>query len=175
MGKTGTARIIEGGRYINAHRASFAALFPADDPQLVIIVKVDRSRHQYFGGSVAAPVVRTMLNEALAARKIAIDRSRFVDRPAPVSTGPVDPGPAPNDDVVATVVRSWPPVPGEDPADQEATMPEVVGLTVRQAVLQLHQHEFQVSLKGTGDRIVRSSPARGQTLARGGKVVIWTN
>ncbi len=175
MGKTGTTRIIEGGRYINAHRASFAALFPADDPQLVIIVKVDRSRHQYFGGSVAAPVVRTMLNEALAARRIAIDRSRFVEPSVSLGTGSVSPTPDPADESVATVVRSWPPVASEESAEPGVEIPQVMGLTVRQAVLQLHRLGFRVSLKGTGDRIVQAAPAGGQTLTRGGKVIIWTN
>jgi len=175
MGKTGTTRIMEGGRYINAHRASFAALFPADDPQLVIILKVDRSRHQYFGGSVAAPVVRTMLNEALAARRIAIDRSRFVEPSVSASTGSVSPAPVSADESAVTVVRSWPPVAGVEPADPGAQIPQVMGLTVRQAVLQLHRRGFRVSLKGTGDRIVQVAPAGGQTLTRGGKVIIWTN
>ena len=175
MGKTGTTRIMEGGRYINAHRASFAALFPADDPQLVIIVKVDRSRHQYFGGSVAAPVVRTMLNEALAARRIAIDRSRFVEPSVSASTGSVSPAPVSADESAVTVVRSWPPVAGVEPADPGAQIPQVMGLTVRQAVLQLHRRGFRVSLKGTGERIVQVAPAGGQTLTRGGKVIIWTN
>ncbi|MEE8360760.1 MAG: penicillin-binding transpeptidase domain-containing protein [Gemmatimonadales bacterium] len=175
MGKTGTTRIMEGGRYINAHRASFAALFPADDPQLVIILKVDRSRHQYFGGSVAAPTVRTMLNEALAARRIAIDRSRFVEPSVSASTGSVSPAPVSADESAVTVVRSWPPVSGVEPADPGAQIPQVMGLTVRQAVLQLHRRGFRVSLKGTGDRIVQAAPAGGQTLTRGGKVIIWTN
>ncbi len=175
MGKTGTTRIMEGGRYINAHRASFAALFPADDPQLVIILKVDRSRHQYFGGSVAAPVVRTMLNEALAARRIAIDRSRFVEPSVSASTGSVSPAPVSADESAVTVIRSWPPVAGVEPADPGAQIPQVMGLTVRQAVLQLHRRGFRVSLKGTGDRIVQVAPAGGQTLTRGGKVIIWTN
>ena len=175
MGKTGTTRIMEGGKYINAHRASFAALFPADDPQLVIILKVDRSRHQYFGGSVAAPVVRTMLNEALAARRIAIDRSRLVEPSVSASTGSVSPAPVSADESAVTVVRSWPPVAGVEPADPGAQIPQVMGLTVRQAVLQLHRRGFRVSLKGTGDRIVQAAPAGGQTLTRGGKVIIWTN
>ncbi len=175
LGKTGTTRVIEGGRYINAHRASFAALFPADDPQLVIIVKVDRSRHQYFGGSVAAPVVRAMLNEALASRRIAIDRSRFIEPPVTTGNEATEAPSSPADEQVATVVRTWPPVASEEPVDPEADIPEIVGLTVRQAVLQLHRSGFRVSLEGTGDRIVQSAPAGGQTIPRGGKVIIWTN
>ena len=142
---------------------------------MVIIVKVDRSRHQYFGGSVAAPVVRTMLNEALASQRIAIDRSRFVELPVMEGIVLAEAPPSPADEQVATVVRNWPPVSGDEPIDSETEIPEVVGLTVRQAVLQLHRSGFRVSLKGTGDRIVQSAPASGVALAGGGKVIIWTN
>jgi len=174
MGKTGTARISEGGRYIAAHRASFAALFPTNDPQVVVIVKVDRSRYEYFGGSVAAPVVKNMLNEALAARRSAIDRSRLVQSDPEPDGG--DPAPVTVEERnVPIEARTWPPDTTQQPVEVELEIPEVVGLTVRQAVWQLHQDGFQVALKGKGTRIVQSSPARGATLARGRTVVIWTN
>jgi len=174
-GKTGTARISEGGRYINAHRASFVALFPAEDPQLVVVVKVDRSRHGYFGGSVAAPEVRNMLNEALAARRIAIDRTRLLPAPAGSANSAAGAGAARLAAAPRTVVRRWPPdslaaVPGPP-----TPVPAVVGMSPRQAVLHLHRAGFRVSLRGTGTRIVKSSPAGGARLAGGETVVAWTD
>ena len=56
------------------YTASFAAIFPADDPQLVVIVKIDNPKGSYYGGLTAAPVTRTMLQQALASRRVAIDR-----------------------------------------------------------------------------------------------------
>ena len=67
------------------HRLVCRALFPADDPQLVVIVKIDNPQGKYYGGLTAAPVTRTMLQQALASRRVAIDRSRFAD----VDTAPV--------------------------------------------------------------------------------------
>jgi cell division protein FtsI (penicillin-binding protein 3) len=55
-GKTGTARIAEDGRYIAAYRATFVGLFPADRPEVALIVVMDRPSNGYFGGTVAAPV-----------------------------------------------------------------------------------------------------------------------
>ncbi|NIP82644.1 MAG: hypothetical protein GWM90_26865, partial [Gemmatimonadetes bacterium] len=56
-GKTGTARVFENGAYRNdSYTASFAGFFPARDPQLVFLVKLDRGSE--YGGSVAAPVTR---------------------------------------------------------------------------------------------------------------------
>ena len=46
-GKTGTAVRFENGRYVRGeYTASFAALFPADHPQLVVIVKIDNPKGQ---------------------------------------------------------------------------------------------------------------------------------
>ena len=42
-----------------------------------MIVKIDNPRGNYYGGLTAAPVTRTMLQQALASRRVAIDRSRL--------------------------------------------------------------------------------------------------
>jgi cell division protein FtsI/penicillin-binding protein 2 len=62
-GKTGTAQVALGnglgyanGRYI----ASFIGYLPADDPQLLIEVKIDEPSNGIFGGMVAAPVFATL-------------------------------------------------------------------------------------------------------------------
>jgi cell division protein FtsI (penicillin-binding protein 3) len=78
IGKTGTAVRFEDGRYVRGeYTASFAALFPAADPQLVVIVKIDNPQGDYYGGQTAAPLTRNMLQQALASREVAIDRNRL--------------------------------------------------------------------------------------------------
>src|SRR5881397_1262088 len=68
--KTGTARRVVNGRYAaGEYTASFAALFPAERPQLVLVVKIDNPhKGSYFAAQTAAPVTRSMLEQALAAR-----------------------------------------------------------------------------------------------------------
>ncbi len=74
-GKSGTARRVEGGRYLAGnYTASFVGLFPADNPQYVVLVKLDSPRNGYYGGDIAAPVTRHVLRAALAARDAALDR-----------------------------------------------------------------------------------------------------
>ena len=92
LGKTGTSVRFVNGRYVRGqYTASFAAIFPADHPQLVVIVKIDNPRGNYYGGLTAAPVTRTMLQQALASRRIAIDRGLLAARdstvPAPKTAG----------------------------------------------------------------------------------------
>src|SRR6267378_4379701 len=77
--KTGTARRVVAGHYAaGQYTASFAALFPADEPQLVVVMKIDNpQRGSYFAAQTAAPVTRSMLEQALAARTVALDRGRL--------------------------------------------------------------------------------------------------
>ncbi len=58
-GKTGTSQQLSGGTYSKEHyNASFAGFFPADDPQVALVVLLDSPRNGYYGGQVAAPVFR---------------------------------------------------------------------------------------------------------------------
>lgn len=67
-GKTGTAQKVINGRYsASEHIVSFIGFAPADDPQIVIYVAVDNPQGIQFGGLVAAPIVRNMMTDALAA------------------------------------------------------------------------------------------------------------
>jgi cell division protein FtsI/penicillin-binding protein 2 len=72
-GKTGTSQKVVDGTYSrSSHIASFAAMAPADDPQLVVLVAVDEPRgSSYFGGDVAAPAVREIMSFALQQLEIA--------------------------------------------------------------------------------------------------------
>ncbi|MCS6807617.1 MAG: penicillin-binding transpeptidase domain-containing protein [Bacteroidota bacterium] len=56
-GKTGTSQQIIGGKYSKRdYNASFAGYFPADKPEVVIVVRIDKPRKGYYGADVAAPV-----------------------------------------------------------------------------------------------------------------------
>lgn len=66
-GKTGTAQKVVNGRYSpNEHIVSFVGFAPADDPQIVVYVAVDNPQGIQFGGVVAAPIVRTILEDSLS-------------------------------------------------------------------------------------------------------------
>ncbi len=70
-GKTGTAqKVLSGGRgYSHTDfMSSFIGFAPADDPELVMAVVLDTPRGQYYGGSVAAPVFKDVIEGALLSR-----------------------------------------------------------------------------------------------------------
>jgi cell division protein FtsI (penicillin-binding protein 3) len=170
LGKTGTAVRFEGGRYVKGeYTASFAALFPADRPQLVVIVKIDNPKGKYYGGLTAAPVTRTMLQQALASRRVAIDRSRLADteesQPRRARAKP----PAAR----ASRTLTWPDR-RIDSAVVPRAIPAVIGRSVREAALALHRRGLRVSLRGMG-RVSRSHPAEGETVMPGMMVIVWAD
>lgn len=56
-GKTGTAEVPnpEGGYYTDRHIGTFAGFFPADDPKIVMVVRLDNPKTVEFAESSAAP------------------------------------------------------------------------------------------------------------------------
>ncbi len=86
-GKSGTVRRTEPGKGYAAgkYNAVFAGIFPVEDPQFVIIVKLDNPAGVYYGGKTAAPVSKVVLQAALAARDAALDRASLAARVRPKS------------------------------------------------------------------------------------------
>jgi cell division protein FtsI (penicillin-binding protein 3) len=65
-GKTGTAEKQEGRGYnSDKHRAWFTGIAPIDQPRVVVAVMVDEPSGVYFGGLVAAPVFKVVVEQAL--------------------------------------------------------------------------------------------------------------
>ena len=68
FGKTGTAQIAENGRYISGqYVGSFIGGAPLDDPQIVVACVIHRpdSSIGYYGGTVAGPAVRAVIEQSL--------------------------------------------------------------------------------------------------------------
>jgi cell division protein FtsI (penicillin-binding protein 3) len=168
LGKTGTAVRFADGHYVHGqYTASFAAIFPADHPQLVVIVKIDNPRGNYYGGLTAAPVTRTMLQQALASRRVAIDRGRMAaqDTVEPATRPLEEPAPGPPPVVVTLPYRA------PEPSVTPRPVPDVGGQSIREAALALHRRGFEVNLRGLG-RVVRTVPAAGETARPGSSVLV---
>ena len=203
-GKSGTARRTSqnAGYVAGNYTASFVGLFPGNDPQYVVLVKLDNPKGaHYAGGDIAAPVTQIVLRAALAARDAALDRedlaaseksavaqsgrngasttsgaeTRFSrrndaegpDRPAPDSYDPnrnmtnrdASEGTASYVVELPTSLKSAPP-----PIARRA-VPDVRGLSVREAVRALHRAGFRVRLLAASS--VGTLPAAGTIAAPG--------
>jgi cell division protein FtsI (penicillin-binding protein 3) len=167
--KTGTARRVVDGRYApGQYTASFAAIFPADAPQLVVVVKIDNPRKgSYFAAQTAAPVTRSMLEQALAARSVALDRSRLSTAVVPAGDAPLadDPG-------VVPYVVAWPHRPDTAGSRPRRAVPEVAGRPLREAVHALHRRGFHVAIRGWGTA-EHTWPAAGDSATVGSVVTLF--
>jgi cell division protein FtsI (penicillin-binding protein 3) len=167
--KTGTARRVVHGRYApGQYTASFVALFPADRPQIVLVVKIDDPRTgSYFAAQAAAPVTRSMLEQALAARDVALDRARL-STAAPLTPVPGVGG----DGGVVPYVVPWPYRPDSVTAHRFRAVPDVSGGSMREAVRVLHRRGFRVKLKGWGVALHTAPPA-GDSAVAGSVVTLF--
>ncbi|WP_298801501.1 penicillin-binding protein 2 [uncultured Pseudokineococcus sp.] len=67
-GKTGTAEAPDDRGGYTGYTSSFIGYAPADDPQVVVAVIVQRPTNGFYGGQVAAPVFKDVMSYALTAR-----------------------------------------------------------------------------------------------------------
>ncbi len=74
-GKTGTARLYDSKkkRYLERYVSSFVGFVPADNPRIVAIVVIGEPEKAYYGGEVAAPVFRSVLEASLSYLRIPLD------------------------------------------------------------------------------------------------------
>lgn len=71
-GKTGTAQKVQNGRYmVGNYIVSFMGFLPADDPQVIVYIAIDNAKGvTQYGGTVAAPIARNILIDAIDALQI---------------------------------------------------------------------------------------------------------
>ena len=184
-GKTGTARRTAAGGGYSGHVASFAGIFPADDPQVVVVVKLDNPTGRYYGGQIAAPVFRAAVEAALAASGTAMQatvlassgsRAETVAAPGIVAEDAMlDPEPVPELEMEPPAARGPArfdlplSIPPDTASRAPRAVPDTRGQSLRQAAHTLHAAGFRVRIDGSG-RVVSASPPAG-TLSEPGVVV----
>src|SRR5262249_53907121 len=146
-GKTGTAQKVdfERGGYSRGRIASFVGYFPADDPQIVMLVIIDEPQTTIWGGTAAAPVFREIA--AASAERLGLQSK------APAA-----------DDSIAT--------PTSDGRTREAQSPtpmSFVGLSLREALERASAEGLTVEVVGSG-YVVRQDPAPGVLGTAGGPI-----
>jgi cell division protein FtsI (penicillin-binding protein 3) len=78
-GKTGTAQRVnpDCGCYTGGgYTSTFVGFAPAENPQLVVEVVLQKPQKGYYGGEVAAPVFKDVMSFALQSRRIPPSGSR---------------------------------------------------------------------------------------------------
>lgn len=158
--KTGTAQKVDpqtGGYSKTDFIASFAAFAPADNPKIAVLVAIDTPRGEsHQGGTLGGPRAKAIIEGVLQYYGIPVSsETQSVVTELPVtlfrrpSPQPVNP------------VRT--------PLEGETVIPDLRGLTMRQAGEALSKAELHFNFKGSG--LVNSqSPIPGQVVNRGTQV-----
>lgn len=141
-GKTGTAQKVKDGRYmVGNYIVSFIGFLPADDPQVVVYIALDNAKGvTQYGGTVAGPIAKSILLEAIDVLKI--DKR---ENSMPKEYNYLD--------------------------QVYATVPDVSGLNVKEALSLLK--EFKVEFTGSGTTVVYQSPSKGERIPEGNVIRLF--
>lgn len=72
--KTGTAKKLENGRYVDKYVAYTAGIAPITDPRYALVVLInDPKAGQYYGGAVSTPIFSNIMSYALRTNNVAPD------------------------------------------------------------------------------------------------------
>ena len=141
-GKTGTAQKVENGKYlVNNYIMSFMAVVPANAPQAVLYLAIDNPKHTALLSSYTTAPI---------AKKILLDIIDILK--------------IPKQDGGIEKVRQWDDI-------TYITVPNVIGLSIKEASRLLYPTEVEVS--GSGDKIVEQSPKAGEKIDINSKVRIF--
>jgi cell division protein FtsI (penicillin-binding protein 3) len=185
-GKTGTPRSAVHGRYVaGRYNPNFVGIFPADNPQYVIVVKMTAPQSSIYAAQTAAPVTKVILQAAVAARDAALDRGKLAGSVHPKTDTVVsqlalnptieDSGfahrtPANARDTAThgvPFVVTLPTPPDRPPRRAMRAVPDVHGLVLREAVRSLHSAGFRVQLAHVTSATPATSPAAGEMAPTG--------
>ncbi len=149
-GKTGTARKVIAGRYGGGYRATFVGFYPAENPQVAMIVVMDEPRTSIYGGVVSAPVFKRVAERWIGTLPQVAEQLIAGDPELDLA----DSAPA------AQTVRLGASAPVQD--TQTMLMPDLTGLSARDARQVLRRRGLSVRLDGHG-AVIRQYPAPGDS------------
>jgi cell division protein FtsI (penicillin-binding protein 3) len=156
-GKTGTAQKLVAGAYSHTdYNVSFTGFVPSRSPRFAIVVVVDTPRNGfYYGGSVAGPIFQKIADASL--RHVGVPPTVFPAPPVLVDRKAQAVVPPAGEPVVVTV----------DDAGGRA-MPDLVGLSAREALRRMARLGVSLKMQGSGSSspVPRSGQASPSVVRR---------
>jgi cell division protein FtsI/penicillin-binding protein 2 len=150
-GKTGTSRKHVNGKYEEgSYNASFVGFFPAEKPEVVCLVMIEKPKAGgYYGATASAPIFKAI------ADRIINNNGLIAQTTASGQTAP------------APTVKQQ--------ADATVSIPDVAGNDAEEAGTVLKQSGLASNVIGTGDEVIRQYPPAGTKVERGSIVQLMMN
>ncbi len=187
-GKTGTAQILEDGKYTRKYITSFVGYFPAHEPRYSAIVLIRNPRGwQQYGSNVAAPVFKEIADNIYARdidMHLAMEKKRA---PEPGVFPTIRAGHQEDlvmlcnelgisnhsltDEEWVRAVRNGNSVSWKKNPTAPSLVPDVAGMTFRDALFLLERAGLRVNYAGSG-RVTRQSMSPGVRVSKGSIITL---
>jgi cell division protein FtsI/penicillin-binding protein 2 len=155
-GKTGTAHKIVNGRYSDRdYNASFVGFIPSRNPAITIIVVMDSPHgpNSYYGSTVSAPIFKRIAEAALTYLGVGPN----LNAPPPVLVARRDP----NSEASPTTIAMGPSIKVRLDPVRYGLMPDVRGLSARDALRLLSSVGMTARMGGSGF-VIEQYPEAGE-------------
>lgn len=190
-GKTGTAQILEKGRYTKKYITSFVGYFPAHAPKYsaMVLIKNPRGWYQY-GSNVAAPVFKEIADNIYARDinlHLAMDKKRFSEPGVfPVIRAGYQEelsmlcnelgvsNHSQTEEEWVRAAKNGSAVNWKKNTVGQGIVPDVSGMTFRDAIYLLEKTGLTVSYQGKG-RVAEQSLLPGTRISKGSRIYIRLN
>jgi cell division protein FtsI (penicillin-binding protein 3) len=167
-GKTGTAKRIKNGKYVDEYVASFASFFPVHDPEYTLIIVIEKpTRQGYTGGMVAAPVAKEIYRRIYNLQTA--DPEPYLEASLPADENDGSNAPRPKS-IRGQLLSSALPVMKASSGVQ--TMPDLKGLSMKMSLSGLYSMGLNPIVHGSG-RVIRQIPAAGSRLQPGQEIEVF--
>jgi cell division protein FtsI (penicillin-binding protein 3) len=137
-GKTGTSQKFDAARGVYSSekvRTSFMGFFPADNPQVAILVILDEPQRDKWGGVASAPVFKKIGEQILNCIKTNIRETPVFEK---------------DTSKVQLVSAQQTLIPQNTAGDDESTMPDFSGMTIREAMKKARAESIELKISGNG-------------------------
>jgi len=157
-GKTGTAQKVEpllGGYSEDRFNSGFLGFAPVDEPKIVLLVVIDEPQGSIYGGTVAAPVFKAIMEKVLPYLNVLPKGTLIVKK---------EPDYAPHKETLETETLTEEVKVGK--GVERVVMPDLTGLSMRNALSRIEGKGLIIKVSGNG-KVVQQNPKAGTVIEKG--------
>jgi cell division protein FtsI (penicillin-binding protein 3) len=157
-GKTGTAQKVDsllGGYSEDRYTSGFMGFAPAEEPKLVLLVVIDEPQGNNYGGVVAAPIFKAIMEKVLSYLHVVPKGTMIVKNEIEFTPQ-------------KAIWVSQPMIDGVKVGKGAGTvlMPDLTGLSMRNALSRMEGKGFIIKVSGNG-KVVEQNPRPGTVIEKG--------